>query len=37
MPDAEVRLWLAAFAPDEASQLLDTLTADIAWRQERRC
>ena len=34
MPDAEVRLWLAAFAPDEASQLLDTLTADIAWRQE---
>jgi alkylated DNA repair dioxygenase AlkB len=34
MPDAEVRVWLAAFAPDEASQLLDALIAGIDWRQE---
>ena len=34
MPDAEVRLWPLAFAPHEASQLLDALIADIEWRQE---
>ena len=34
MPDAEVRLWPVAFAPDEASQLFDALIPGIDWRQE---
>ena len=34
MPDAQVQLWAAAFAPDEASQLFDALIAGIDWRQE---
>ena len=34
MPDAVVRLWPAAFAPEEASQLFDALIVGIDWRQE---
>ena len=34
MPDADVRLWPAAFTPDEASLYFDELIAGIDWRQE---
>jgi alkylated DNA repair dioxygenase AlkB len=34
MPDAEARLWPAAFEPEEASQLLGELIAGIDWQQE---
>ena len=34
MPDADVRLWPAAFTPDEASLYFEELIAGIDWRQE---
>lgn len=34
LPDAEVTLWPAAFAADEATQLFDDLTGGIDWQEE---
>ena len=34
LPDADVRLWSRAFAPDEADELLAALLAGISWQQE---
>ena len=34
LPDADVRLWSHAFAPDEADLLLVALLTGIDWRQE---
>jgi alkylated DNA repair dioxygenase AlkB len=34
LPDADVRLWPRAFAPDEADELLAVLLTGISWQQE---
>lgn len=34
LPDADVRLWRAAFRPDEADALLAALRSKIDWQQE---
>ena len=34
LPDADVRLWRAAFRPDEADALLAALRSQIDWQQE---
>jgi alkylated DNA repair dioxygenase AlkB len=35
LEDADLRLWRAAFGPDEASRLFDELRQGIAWQQEK--